>query len=71
MSPSRRFLIQQAILNAALPYAENQGSLRALHRLGTHEYLGCLVAGDYVRESFCERVRHEYRLLAQRYQEAA
>lgn len=69
--PSREFMIQQAVLNAALPYAEKQGSLSALHRLGMPTYLDGLTLGNYVRDTFCDQVRKEYRLLAQRFEVAA
>lgn len=67
--PSRQFLVTQAVLNAALPYAEKQGALSALHRLGMPTYLDGLTLGNYVRDTFCDQVRKEYSLLASRYQE--
>lgn len=66
-SPSRAFMIQQSILNAALPHAERNGGLRAYHRYGVRHYLDCVFAGNYVRDSFCDQVRKEYRLISNRY----
>lgn len=69
--PSRQFLVTQSVMNAALTYRNFDLSETFVQRHGVPVFLDCMVSGEYVRDSFCDQVRREYRLLAQRYQVAA
>ena len=59
VKPSREFLISQAILNALPTYEDGT----SWSQLGTPLYLNCLTSGEWVRSTFCEAVRAEFRKL--------
>ncbi len=69
--PSRDFLLRQAILNAALTHkgSEEKNFGEVVRAIGVHRYLDCQTTESYVRGSFCEQVRFEFRALVKAYEE--
>lgn len=71
MVPSRQFMVQQAVLNACITYSDEPCQL-VRDLCGVPMMLSVMMAGpDWVRPSFCDQVRKEYRILSSQYQRAA
>lgn len=58
VGPSREFYVRQAVLDASLSYDPEAAKV-----IGHRAVLQTMIAGDYVREGFCDQVRYEYRAL--------
>lgn len=68
MTPSRDFMVRQAVLNAVL---SNDDARRVYCGSGIFDALRAVHISDYVASGFCASVRKEYRALTSRYQVAA
>ena len=66
MTPSRDFMVRQAVLNATALTFIGMSPARALRAMDYEQY-----GPAFYLTRFFERVRKEYRLLAQKYEVAA
>ncbi len=66
--PSRDFMVRQAVLNAALRFADPGREPGYLAKsLGVVRLIRCLISGDYVRKQFVADIRHEFVVIAAQY----